>query len=366
MKKLKITPSISKKKKDKTSIVQTFYVNQIFETDSNNHYTERALLYQNILEYSKIIEKEVGEAVEEVVIEGKKIVKKRRMVRMDPDPPNFRIRELARWLMKRNLQFLKFYRGKRNRTTMSARIANNDQLIKKCIYDLESSHLLIKTALVESSKNKMETPIYSLTEHGVIISYLIKYKNAQANDKSKIQAIIIELVKRHLSNYNSYMADFLSLVYTKSVQKGLGNSMINLFSIIVHTNKYNVHTLNEMLNISLFKYTHDNQARDYFVDIFVEVIDELEEKMKQIIMFHFKADIENQIHTSQPPRDWEKIWIQNINDCTKFVLYGTCSNCYQKYPVLVDFYVFQRNANPKMDCDKCKGKDTLQVSDIIR
>ena len=366
MKKLKITPSIPQKKKDKASLVQTFYINQIFETDSNNHYTERALLYQNILEYSKIIEKEVDEAVDEVWVEGKKIEKKRRLIRMDLDPPNFRIRELEHWLMKKNLQFLKFYRGKRNRTTMSARIANNDQLIKKCIYDLERSHLLIKTATVESSKNKIHTPIYSLTEHGVIILYLIKYKNAQANNKSKIHAIIIELIKRHLSNYDSYMADFLSLVYTKSMQKGLGNSMINLLSIIAHTNEYNVHTLSEMLNISLFKYTHDNQTRDYFVDIFVEVIDGLEEKMKQIIMFHFKADIENQIHTSQPPRDWEKMWIENIHDCSKFVLYGICNNCYQKYPVLVDFYVFQRNANPKMDCDKCKGKDTLQVSDIIR
>ena len=57
----------------------------------------------------------------------------------------------------------------------------------------------------------------------------------------------------------------------------------------------------------------------------------------------------------------EEMWIQLIRDCTKYVLYGICSNCSQKYPVLIDFYAFQKNANPKMDCDKCNGKDTLQV-----
>jgi hypothetical protein len=32
----------------------------------------------------------------------------------------------------------------------------------------------------------------------------------------------------------------------------------------------------------------------------------------------------------------EEMWIKNIQDYTKFVLYGICSNCSQKYPVLVD------------------------------
>jgi hypothetical protein len=246
---------------------------------------------------------------------------------------------------------------------MNTRIANNDQLIKKCICHLESSHLLVKTEIVESSKNKIPTPVYALTEHGVIILYLIKYKDARPNDKLRFQKIIIELIKRHLSNYNSYMADFLSLVYTKSVQKGLGNSIINLLSIIVHNDK--VHTLSDMLNVSLYKYTHDNQAADYFVDIFIEIINGLEVKMKKIIMFHFKADIENQIHIRQPPKDWEEMWIKNIQNCSKFVLYGMCNNCTQERAVLVDFYIFQRNATPKMDCDKCNGKDTLQVYDII-
>ena len=78
-------------------------------------------------------------------------------------------------------------------------------------------------------------------------------------------------------------------------------------------------------------------------------------------MYHLKADIESQIHLRQPPKDWEEMWIQYIQDYTKYVLYGICGNCSQKYPVLIDFFAFQKNANPKMGCNKCNGKDSLQV-----
>jgi hypothetical protein len=194
---------------------------------------------------------------------------------------------------------------------------------------------------------------------------LIKYREADQKDKLKIQQIIIQLIKRHLSVYDSYMGDFLSLVYEKSMQKGFGNSMIDLLSKIVHTSNYRVHTLSDILNIVLRTHLLDQKTQAYFVDIWIEIVSELEENMKKVIIYHFKADIESKIHLFQPPKDWEEMWIKNIQDYTKFVLYGICSNCFQKYPVLVDFYVFQKNANLEIDCNKCNGKDALKIYSII-
>jgi hypothetical protein len=156
------------------------------------------------------------------------------------------------------------------------------------------------------------------------------------------------------------------MVYNKVMQKGLSVSMIDLLLQTLRSNYYKIHTLVDVLNIVLFIHLRDQKTGEIFANIWTEVIRELDENTRKIIMHHFKADIESQIHLRQPPKDWEEMWIQHIQDCTKYVLYGICSNCSQKFPVLIDFYAFQKNANRKMNCDKCNGKDTLQVYATIQ
>ncbi|HJT49024.1 MAG TPA: hypothetical protein VJ729_12655 [Nitrososphaeraceae archaeon] len=301
---------------------------------------------------------EVVKVVDEKWINGQKM--ERKMLEIRLDPPSFRIRELEHWLMKKNQQFLNFYSGPKRHTTMNTRIANNDQLIKSCIHDLESSQLLAKIEMTESLKNKIPTPLYSLTTHGIIVLYLIKYRDAEPSDKLTISQKIIGLVNTHLSTYNSYICDFLLMVYDKVMQKRLSVSIIDLLSQTLRSN-HKMHTLIDVLNIGLFIHLRDQKAGQIFAYIWTEVIRELDENTRKVIMYHFKADIESQIHLRQPPKDWEEMWIQHIQDCTKYVLYGICNNCSAKHPVLIDFYAFQKNANPKMNCDKCNGRDSLQV-----
>jgi hypothetical protein len=301
--------------------------------------------------------------VEKSAADGKKIKFREQAVELQTDPDSFKIRELANWLMKNNRQFINYYTDSKSKINYGARAANNEELIKKLVKHLENSQLLQNIEIVKSAKNSLPTPKYKITHFGIIILYLIKYGHADQKDKSKIQHIIIEIIKRHLSNYKSYLCDFLSLVFAKSVQRGFGNNMIDSLFKIVHADidNHKVNTSVDILNIVFYAYLLDQKTREQFFNIWTEVINELEENMKEVIMYHFKADIESQIHLFQPPRDWEEMWIKNIQDYTKFVLYGICSSCSQKYPVLVDFYVFQKNANLKMDCNKCNSKASLQV-----
>lgn len=353
-------PEIQQAKESKT-----FYLNKIFETNSEGYYTERALLYQNILEYFKITFKKLGEKVVERLVKDKRIEQKIEEFQLQIDPPSFRIRELAHWLMENNKHFIDFYVDSSGHTTMNSRIANNDRLIKGCINDLESSMLLEKIGTVEATKNGIPTPVYRLTDNSVIILLLMKYKDAGQKDRLKIQQIIFHLLQKYFSNYNSFVCDFIALLYAKSLEKGFANSMISLLFRVMHDSDYKARTLVNVFNIVLRTHLVDPQTKNYFVDIWIETINELEGKTRRAVMYHLKADIENQIQLSQPPKDWEEMWIKNLQDCSKFVLWGTCHNCSQEYPVLVDFYVFQKNASPRMNCNKCDGKGTLQAHTTI-
>ena len=214
--------------------------------------------------------------------------------------------------MENNRQFLNFYTDSKSHTSMNTRIANNDRLIKNCINDLESVLLLTKVQIVESTKNRIPTPVYSITDQGIIILLVLKYKDADSKDKSKIRMVIFDILQKHFSTYNSYICDFMMLLYAKVRQKRLANSMIVLLFHVMHNSNYKVRTLVDVLNMVLRIHLIDRQTKSYFVDIWIETINELEENTRKFVMHHLKADIEGQINLFQPPKDWSEMWIKNM------------------------------------------------------
>jgi uncharacterized protein YegJ (DUF2314 family) len=57
----------------------------------------------------------------------------------------------------------------------------------------------------------------------------------------------------------------------------------------------------------------------------MEILNELDESIRKIILYHEKAEIESRLHLYQPPKDWEEMWIKNIQN-SSIVLYGICQN----------------------------------------
>lgn len=123
--------------------------------------------------------------------------------------------------------------------------------------------------MTESSKNKIPTPLYLLTAHGIIILYLLKYRDAQISDKHTISQKIFGLINMHLSTYNSYICDFVSMTYDKVMQKRLSISMIDLLLQTLRSN-YKVRTLMDVLNIVLFTHLRDQKKGEVFTNIWME------------------------------------------------------------------------------------------------
>jgi hypothetical protein len=100
-------------------------------------------------------------------------------------------------------------------------------------------------------------------------------------------------------------------------------------------------------------------------------------------MAHEKAVIENRFLTSQPPKDWQEIWLENRNNHGVIVLYAVCQNkdCKAKYyPVRMPYHFYREklvtasksadynDGFPPIrymigDCQICKTKDSMFVFD---
>ena len=115
----------------------------------------------------------------------------------------------------------------------------------------------------------------------------------------------------------------------------------------------------------------NKRFREKVWDTFVSTLNSLDETQRRILLYREKFDIERRIESSDfLSREWEELWLQNINCCSKLVLIGSCENCRQTYPIVVDYYKYKEDGilledtMPvlEMDCQKCKAKGKLLTS----
>jgi hypothetical protein len=278
-----------------------FYLDNIFETNKNDgSYTREAELLQDILKYFQIIEIDnFNDNSQRNVVnnnEGKWIPLKTK-------PEIFKIRDLEYWLMKHNRYFIELYSGLKAKTRMSDRIINNDKQIKGHLKNLESIQLIHIKEYVKGEKNDLETPVYELTNHGLIILIIIRYQsNYFSQDKNRTNQIIIGYIQSIFRIYNSYICDFLIDLYNEIYGKGYSQLFINIFIEVLHKNINKIKTIEDALNITLSFLLMNEKTHIIFNKIYVNTINKFEDKIKKIILYHEKADIESRIHLSQPPR----------------------------------------------------------------
>jgi hypothetical protein len=315
-----------------TSTEEPFFINSIFERDSEARYTKKALLYQDFMEFA--------------------FVEKHEPIRM---------RDFAKWIIEKNVEISNHYTGFNARVSMSNKIANHDRTIKKSINNLEKSLLIRKKGTTKAEKNHEIIPLYGYTIDGQIIACIILY-----NKKPSLRVLardkILYLIQRYFTAYNSHIVDFVVKLYAKAVQKGFSDSIVVTLSNILHSDK-KLKSIVDALNWCLYLHLEGEPHKHAFFNLWVEVLNEFEPEIRNIILYHEKSDIESRIHLYQPPKSWEEIWIRNIHESSKLVLYGVCKNCSEKYPVLVDYYMYRKetvvNEYVRVDCQKCNSKDSL-------
>jgi hypothetical protein len=229
--------------------------------------------------------------------------------------------------------------------------------------------------MVKSEKNEsLLTPLYTYTTDGVILALLCSYYNNAHND-NKLEAIrnkIFEMIFEFYSKYESYIVDFVSRIYAKAKQKGYSHSIVVLLLRILMNSNFPIRFMKDALNWTLyFHLEKEQQTKKEFYNIYIETLNELDEHKRKIILYHEKAEIESRFHLYQPPKDWEEMWIKNIRDHSKIVLYGICQNkvCLNRYPVLVDYYNYRTEMSSKghlnRDCNKCNTRDSIYVYNTL-
>ena len=98
----------------------------------------------------------------------------------------------------------------------------------------------------------------------------------------------------------------------------------------------------------------------------MDTLHKLDDNVKKIILYHEKGDIESRIHLSQPSKDWEELWLENLDNYSNLTLYGKCKKCFKQYPLTVDYFYYRNNILPSniliTKCSECNSDNSLKVS----
>ena len=325
---------------------KTPYIQAIFEKDQNRTYTENALLYQDILNYS-------------IKTRSKK----------------FKLRSLGMWLLDNHFDWKKYYdstSSKRN-TPYRARYENRkDRIASKVRHLLQMN--LMSSDTTRAEKVDMEIPLLELTGEGTFIVKMLERR--YSNKKHDANEELYNLIQKAFSDYGGSSSSiiFLSKLYSTYKDRGLLDHIFDVQHEVLENSKSITFLFWGLFDFKVFYTAVKKKAADkslvrQLAKTFFEAEDSLDWYIKENLRFIVKSGYERDIINQYPSREWENLWIKTMNDNSKLVTTATCRKC-GPYPVVIDIpeqlyqffkYLIFSFYGKNIKCSKC-NKNMVTIS----
>jgi hypothetical protein len=280
--------------------------------------------------------------------------------------------------------------------------ANASRRIQECVSNLQNMGLILDIGPVEARRNKQKTPLYIYSTNGKIIAWIIgrnktdvlfgknermrkekkyellEYRKTVDDEISKLIQLKfpenedpdknIDLEHKRLSEYI-----FKSRFFKRCKENEIFTSIVDAMRDILLSNS-KVKSMSDVFDLVVYQYiTFTNKKfGEKIWNTFIATLNSLDETQHKILLYREKIDIERRFAkgSKELSREWEELWLQNINKYSNLTLFGICENCKRGYPILVDYYKYKEEAyvlkdnKPalKMDCQKCSAKNKLFIS----
>ena len=340
------SPSIKaqrrKQHQQKTISPSTFHLGIIFEKDSNGNYTGGARLYHDIISYA-LADKKDGEV--------------------------FLFNDIAKFVIKRNAEYQKYYSGSKAHMPMSARIANRRDTIEKCIKDLQKIELVEQVGTVPALKNKIPTPKYAFTSSGKTVALLLQRLVPEKRQDAEEQ--IFQLIKSNYSQSDAASNRFHVRFLERLKIDGLLGEILDRVTIYLSS----THELEHILNVFGFvgfvtmRAFSDPEMIRRVLNSYVATFKDIDAKTRRIILRYEKNRLENNIASGSflRTKEWEELWIDNVADDSKIVLGGVCKECRKPSAILMDYFEHLKGILTSekgvctTTCPKCKAEKTFLV-----
>lgn len=238
---------------------------------------------------------------------------------------------------------------------------------------------LLTKSPARSKKTDARTSLYEITASGRIVLTLIEFLWPRKNSQTRNFESLFTSLTDYLELQNSVETDLTARFYLKCKENGLFPFLIELLEKMLESkdpefqfdNALDLFTIiRSPFAFTIAAYGNDKEYLEQKAktnELFLEAIDELDPRSKDIFLFLLKHDLESRAIETLPPREWEEAWMDQLGNSSKFVGYGYCKECREKYPVVADvleyFGAISINGEfPVSDCEKCGKEGSLHIA----
>jgi hypothetical protein len=325
----------------------TKILNDIFEKDQKGSYTKEALLYQDILQYTA-----------------------------KTNSQEFRFWEIGPWLIKNNKEFrdaydrdLKF--SSKKNTTITYAVQKKQDRIKAKINDLIMTNLIYKKGTAKGKKIKpLDVDLFAHTEQGYFITLILERinpeKRKETNDK------IFQFIDSHLKINDDSPSSiiFYSQLFRKCRERAVFDKLVDHIIDILHSKNYNrIKNIQELFTYTVDLGFGDKHTKGKFMTLWNETLDELDPKVKSLVLFQMKLDAEARFQNSKDylTKEYEEVRFKNRNNHDRIVVEGTCKKC-GTGPIVLQYLEYRKifalvglNDLITLDCPICNTKNGLVI-----
>ena len=244
-------------------------IDEIFRKYRNRKYVIRnALLAQYILRYSVLVERK-NSGYSEL----------------------FTHRDLAKWLVKNYPEYREYYQlPPHSHTSISNRIESTAQRIKGLLNEMISLDLIERTGREPMKTGTGTKEIFRYTPAAYFILNLIDIANSE-QDSSEALDNILDIGKSLSNVKHSYTLEFLNRFFLKCSEQKKLRSIINYFIEVI------LPTVQISSGTELFRRFYGlSDSLNWLLaepSVFLEVLEEIDQETKRVLLFQFKMEIEN-------------------------------------------------------------------------
>jgi hypothetical protein len=341
-----------------TQILNKWKLDSIFEKkDEQGNYTNDALMYQDILRYFEVINKTV----------------------LQNNP--FELRELQKWIVQNNKQIREDYRGSKAHTSINNKIHNKEGRIKNKFEGL--LHLLLIKRGETMTKNVQvseslyrDRKTFEYTREGIFLGLIIKSMNLKkvintARAEHEITKDQKELEKTYQDIYDilgllfkanensSANTIFYLKLFTKCKDKGVFNQFVELIHNIINTDN-NIINISELFGRIVHHAFFSKQSPTEFRKVLYETVEELDEEVKELVLYYMKLFAEGQYENKQQDstRQYEEFRFNLRNDYERIAVQRYCENCKSKQNLALHYWDLispTDNDGKRAKCPSCNS-----------
>ena len=239
---------------------------------SDNRYTKKSLLYQDILSFPL-------------------------SNRVTTELDSFTSWEIAKWLIDKNLEFLNKYNDNRSHTTHSNRIEHVQRRIKRNMQHLIDLKLLRETGTRKQERGTGTTYVFQFTIYGLITSTLIKTTNPREREKTMNRMYELLQSLLAINEESPVTVQFHHRFIEKCRQGNVFDKLVDHMFMLANSGKKLIE-INELFKLAMELGFDDREDRKNFLRLWNETLQELDSHDGELLLFQMKIEAEQRYRST--------------------------------------------------------------------